>query len=559
MNMLKNEWIPVRLRDGRREWVRPAALARPDVVAFDADRADFNGALAQFAIGLLQMVCAPGSQAEWIVRWRKPLDEAKLHEALSPWAAHFGFDGEGVRFMQDIELRAADGDPVPIANLLIETPGENTLKNHGDHFVKRGQVGRMCPCCAALALFTLQVNAPAGGAGHRTSLRGGGPLTTLLVPSDRVDAPRSLWHLLWLNVLPMSDFPRPDDPEALEEPHFKLPWLASIAAVQSDGGSVAPVQVHPLHVLWAMPRRIRLDFDATEAGTCDLCHRPSERLVSRYVTRNYGLNYKGAWRHPLTPHYAVKDDALPMHPQPGGLGWRHWLGLVLGMDNDKRHITPAAVVSRFLGNPLLRGTDQSLRLWAFGYDMDNMKARCWYEATMPLYDLADGDAAALKWLREDITLWLDGAERVLGYARSAVKDAWFGAEARGDFSHIDAAYWSATEAMFYRMLRETLAAARSGTAIEGEALRQRWLTHLQSVALRLFEQDLVGAGPIERQNPRRVAAAHHQLRANLYGPKLRSALALPTVAAPAPRAARKTAAGAGSGARSRKPAGSTPA
>jgi CRISPR system Cascade subunit CasA len=29
------------------------------------------------------------------------------------------------------------------------------------------------------------------------------------------------------------------------------------------------------------------------------------------------------------------------------------------------------------------------RLWAFGYDMDNMKARCWYEAQMPLYEIEE--------------------------------------------------------------------------------------------------------------------------------------------------------------------------
>ena len=27
---------------------------------------------------------------------------------------------------------------------------------------------------------------------------------------------------------------------------------------------------------------------------------------------------------------------LPLHPQPGGLGYRHWLGWVLGLRSDKR-------------------------------------------------------------------------------------------------------------------------------------------------------------------------------------------------------------------------------
>lgn len=531
--LLETAWIPVRLRDGSRSWISPSALMRHDLVAFDADRADFNGALAQFSIALLQTVWAPSSRIDWAVRWRSPPDEQAWREALAPWRKYFEFDGAGPRFMQDFDLRANDGDPVPIANLLIETPGENTLKNHGDHFVKRNQVERMCTCCAALALLTLQINAPAGGAGHRTGLRGGGPLTTLLVPSDSQQTPRSLWHMLWLNVLPATEFAGSGDLEDDAEPHFMMPWLKSINVVQPEGGALAPTQVHPLQVLWSMPRRIRLDTASVTSGVCDLCRRPSDRLLSQYVTRNYGLNYKGAWRHPLTPYYETKDDKLPMHPQPGGLGWRHWLGLVLGQQSDKRRIEAAAVVSRFLSDTTLQRSGMSLRLWAFGFDMDNMKARCWYEATMPLYELAEVDQKARQRLQDDISAWLAGADLVVGYLRSAVKDAWFKVEARGDFSHVDAAFWSRTEVMFYRLLRDTLAGLRLDTPVDGHALKEAWRRHLQAVALQLFEDDLVGAGPIERQNLARVAEAHRQLRASLHGPKLRAALALPALVDPA--------------------------
>ena len=47
MNLLTEPWLPVRKRDGTREWIGPSRLSDPDIVAFDADRADFNGALAQ--------------------------------------------------------------------------------------------------------------------------------------------------------------------------------------------------------------------------------------------------------------------------------------------------------------------------------------------------------------------------------------------------------------------------------------------------------------------------------------------------------------------------------
>ena len=90
----------------------------------------------------------------------------------------------------------------PIAALLIEQPGDKTLKDNTDLFIHRGQMQSLCPACAAAALYTLQAFAPSGGKGHRTSMRGGGPLSTLLKG-------RNLWESVWLNVLPSG--PRPDE------------------------------------------------------------------------------------------------------------------------------------------------------------------------------------------------------------------------------------------------------------------------------------------------------------------------------------------------------------
>ena len=372
------------------------------------------------------------------------------------------------------------------------------------------------------------MNAPAGGAGHRTGLRGGGPLTTLLVADGGPGTSRSLWHTLWLNVRPRSRFLSAGDDASKSAAPFTFPWRASITAIQKEGGQIAPVQVHPAHVFWAMPRRIRLDFEATAIGACDVCGQSSGRLITRYVTRNYGLNYKGLWSHPLSPYYESKEGLLPLHPQPDGLGYRHWLGWALGMQNKKRRVESAPAVARFLEDE--RRVGIGLRLWAFGFDMDNMKARCWYEATVPLYSLADCDAAAQRALRDDVGDWLAGAELVGSYLRGAVKDAWFGGDARGDFGFIDAAFWSRTEPLFYSLLRSRIQAARDGGELDHAAPREEWSAKLKSTALHLFETELVGTGPVERMNPARVAAAHNQLRVNLNGPKLRTALALPVEA-----------------------------
>ena len=541
MNLLEESWMPVRLHGGGREWIAPHQLSDPRIAAFDAPRADFNGALAQFAIGLLQTATPVDSPIAWRRLFNTPPDAASLSEWFAPHGRAFEFDGNGARFMQDFDLRAVDGEPVGIGNLLIEAPGENTVKNNGDHFIKRGGIHSLCPHCAVLALFTLQLNAPAGGAGHRTGLRGGGPLTTLLVAQASPGMPRSLWHDLWLNVQERHVFHAGGGDSDFTAPQLSFPWLAGVDAIQKKGGETAPVQTHPAHVFWATPRRIRLDLDAVGQGLCDLCGRESARLVRQYVTHNYGLNYKHNWKHPLSPYYETKEGLLPVHPQPGGLGYRHWLGWVLGMQTQKRKVERAAVIEHFFVAKAEQLPGARLRLWAFGFDMDNMKARCWYEATVPLYALGECAPSEQKNLREDVGAWLAGAEIAASFLRGAVKDAWFRRDARGDFSFVDTSFWSGTETAFYVLLRDRIGTARNASAWDRIAHVERWQQALQRVALDLFDTQFVGAGPIERQDPARVASAHRHLRANLYGPKLRDALGLPSISKDKPKPARKAA------------------
>ncbi len=535
MNLLHDPWMPVRDANSQRHWITPSQLADPQWRAFDADRPDFNGALAQFAIGLLQTTTPVADSIEWRGLFNVPPNAATLQQWFAPVTAAFELDGDGPRFMQDFAL-GTDGVAVnDISGLLVDAAGENTVKNNADHFVKRAQMNALCPACAATALFTLQLNAPAGGAGHRTGLRGGGPLSTLVLAPEG----SHLWHDLWMNVRDRPALLAQGGNDTHANMQRTFPWLGPITELQAQKGELAQAQVHPAHVYWAMPRRIRLETAGPATGRCDACGRTSHNLFSRYATKNYGLNYKGTWTHPLSPYYEGKEGWLPVHPQPDGLGYKHWLGWVLGVAGEKKTVRVAQVVERALMLPL-RQTGGALRLWAFGYDMDNMKARCWYESTLPLYDLADCDRDTRQQLQAEVSRWLAGAELTGMFLRGAVKDAWFSADARGDFAHIDATFWSATERAFYRHLQTLIEAARSGTEHPALPVRGAWHTTLRNTALRLFDQSFVGAGAIERQNPRRIALAYKQLRNSLHGPKLRSALGLP-VDDPKPKPARKSA------------------
>src|SRR5207244_8367952 len=125
----------------------------------------------------LKTTMAPKDDRAWRTGLTQPPEPDRLSEAFQSVSAAFDLDGAGARFMQDLKL--TDGEDKEIAPLLIEAPGGSTLRNNTDFFIKRGSVEQMCYSCVATALFTLQINAPSGGVGHRTSLRGGDPLTIL--------------------------------------------------------------------------------------------------------------------------------------------------------------------------------------------------------------------------------------------------------------------------------------------------------------------------------------------------------------------------------------------
>ncbi|MCS6944996.1 MAG: type I-E CRISPR-associated protein Cse1/CasA [Sutterellaceae bacterium] len=543
--MLEERWIPIRRASGRRERIAPHQVTdgidTDPVVALDAPRPDFNGALIQFLIGLVQTAWVLRDQ-DWDreeMLWSPP-PPVELERMFAPLKEAFQFDGDGPRFMQDLTLKPTD-DPAQneISALLIDFPGAQAFEKNADHFVKRDSAGAMCPHCAATALFCLMTNAPSGGVGHRTSLRGGGPLTTLVtyVPVTLEHPPSALWRDVACNILERSAFVGWKQRPCLAD---VFPWMQAIDQTMGRSGEVQPNDVSPLQVFWAMPRRIRLHFPGSGAGTCALCGLQTSQLITHYDTKNYGLNYKGCWQHPLSPYYRSrpKDPLLPVHPQPDGMTYRHWLGWVLGSKRPGREVVPAKAVQSFHSSRVEPG---QLRLWAFGYDMDNMKARCWYETTLPLFDLpldrrgaADGNDVVVG----IVDRLISAAEYVVFSLRLAVRDAWSAnGELRGDLGFVEASFWNRTEQAFFAIVERAIRLVRQHGRDADDLstpLRREWLETLRRAALRIFDE-VAARGSVEAGNPTRLAAAYRGLRQRLYGDELQRTLGLiPASAGAAP-------------------------
>ncbi len=515
-NLVEEGWIPVLTRSGCGKRIAPYEITKDfngdNIASLDAPRPDFNGALIQFLIGLVQTCLPPKSDEpdlEWEDRLQDPPSPEELHQAFSKYSHAFNLDGDGPRFMQDLELRT--GEARSINALTIEAPGGKTLDDNKDHFIKRGGLTGMCRACVATALFTLQTNAPSGGSGHRTSLRGGGPLTTLVISERDI-----LWESIWLNVLTESSFEEcvgPGNKRPADSDRF--PWLSATRCSDDKTGVITtPQDTHPSQVFWAMPRRIHLDFSHTEIGGCSVCGATDELLVQQFIAKNHGVKYEPPWRHPLSP-YNVKGQENPtaVHGQPGGITYRHWLGLVQktsetsGKKAPKIEKLPAYVVNEFR---IARQEYTKTRylVWAFGYDMDNMKARCWYDSQMPLHHISEENRNKYEGEAEALVM---SAQQVAGNLRGALKRAWFpeGKAIRGDFGFVDSAFWHETESTFYSTLGNIK--ERLETKQDTIEIRDRWHKALCDQSERIFDQYVL-SGPIEDADPKRIAIARTNLR-----------------------------------------------
>lgn len=481
MNLITALWLSYRFRDGSERQLPISAIVDPEVVDFALPRADFHGAAYQFAIGLLQTVMAPKDKYDWHERYQSPPSKDALAASLAQVAHAFELDGDGPRFMQDLD--PLDGtSPGPVSGLLIEAPGGNTLKLNTDHFIKRGMAEVLSPEMAALALFTLQINAPSGGQGHRTGLRGGGPLTTLVLPHED---DTSLWQKLWLNIQSRESWEY-DDPDYQSAELF--PWMGPTRISKAKGSDIYADDVHPLAMFWAMPRRIRLLFEDQE-GICQLNLKSSPRLCRQYRTSNYGNNYVGNWEHPLT-HYRFNpkkpdEDYLSTKGQPGGIQYKQWHSLSF-VDREEGSL-PAKVVQDFVREKSAFfdfDWGEAPRLWAFGFDMDNMKARGWYNSEFPLIRL---EPELRDVLLSEIKAMQSLAQEVLWHCRTQIKAAWFDkpADAKGDTSHIDLQFWQRTQGDFFHMVKALLSTTDGRLTPEAAS---RWLRALSFQTRELFDE-----------------------------------------------------------------------
>lgn len=457
-NLLIDPWLPIVRKDGSRDIIALCDIVEGyknnPVIDIEAPRPDLRNGIFQLLIGVLQVMAIPEDEDEWEDLWYEPYSEHDLNLKFSKYEDCFVIDNiQGPAFMQDYDWNELYGlkESRPIENLLIDGPGENTIKMNKDHFVKRDQVQVMDPYWASIVLYTLQTFSPAGGPGFRVGLRGGGPLSTIVLPNKR-DA--TLWEKLWLNIFDLEKVTGWVGFSNKKEIVDIFPWMGPTRTSINDE-ITTPDHCHPFQMYFGMPQRIRLEF-SNNSGVCALGGVSTDTEVVRYTILPRGVNYEGPWLHPLNAYSLnpKKPDTEPLSVkgQPGGVSYRHWLGL----NRRTEHYMPAKVVSH-----LGRGSKRDVLdkhgaiLWVAGFDMDNAKARCWYESTLPFFEIPPESDIRVNEIVEAMIL---AANESVKSIRSCIKQSWFDRpkDAKGDTSFLDTSFWQNTEGSFYANLQQII-------------------------------------------------------------------------------------------------------
>jgi CRISPR system Cascade subunit CasA len=337
-----------------------------------------------------------------------------------------------------------------------------------------------------------------------------------VIPAGKLNC---LWKTLWLNVLTLEDHFNKKPKIATAE---VFPWMGKTYESKNDV-QVSPEMVDELQLYWGTPRRIRL-FEYSENGVCDVCGCTA-RIWKSYKTINYGVKYSSKWLHTLSPYrrQQEKDESISLiatKGKQGGFSYHDWLSLTLVNDPKKKQT--AQVIRNFIEKKRWCISDSNFRIWCYGFDMDNMKARCWYDQTMPILVLpADKCPVFIENIQKVISAALDSA-RLL---RDQVKAAWFKRpkEAKGDTYFILSSFWEETESSFF-VLASKIREAIVSDVSAGSILVQ-WHAIIIKTAERLFDHFAL-QDTDEIKNMKRIAEAAKALSNILHSPKTKSIQAL---------------------------------
>jgi CRISPR system Cascade subunit CasA len=385
VHLIHDPWLMVKKSDGSRHPIGPCDLVDIEIVDVDGPRADLIVAARTFLIGLVTTAGLAETERDWQRLYDNPPTAETISAALARFAPAFELLGKGNRFCQ-YKAVVEDGARQRIASLLIDGPSEESDERNHDVMI---DVVGFAPSIAALALYALQQFAPSGGRGHRQSMRGGSPMSTL------VSGGRTLWQNVWLNVETNEQLAARSPRQWQHPPAIGdvFPWMGPVRTSEAQLETTTS-DAHPLQVYWQMPRLLLLEAGDAGNDRCGLTGESSNTLVRGYYRRQLGVKYSVDWRHPHVPYVRKGPGVVPVRAFARASHVTDWLGIIYRDQHGDRE--PAAVVSTASTHRVWSITDASPRVDVFGFDMQNRKVLGAISHVMPIIRVDPVDADDLR-------------------------------------------------------------------------------------------------------------------------------------------------------------------
>jgi len=517
-NLLFDSWIPIKTRQGgNRPLIKAYEIVQKDIIGLDAPRADFNAALMQFLIGLLQTVLAPKNPKEWRTLFNQPPSEDELKRKFKEKDIEDAFylDGDGYRFMQDISIKD-QGNMAGVIKLIPGIVGENTVKKNKDFFLKSSQLSRVSVSNLVTGLYLYHnycLSEKGGKFGqHHGSFRKRNTLTVFIIKEAG-----SLWENLWLNIIQNNKYRALISSDLIES---NFVWMHDFPNEKKQNDNNMTIK----DIYWSMPRRVWVDFTELKKGICDLTSKETEVIENIFIKEN-GIEYRTELtRHPLIPYSKDDKGVHPIKINGEGITYGDWLALVGG-----------DTASENLLEHMNRNLDGSFKILVCGYLNHSREAKtlCWFQNKMPIYGTGL-EKDVQKAIENEIDRYIQASNKIGnsrgGYLTTAIKSAWFGEskeknkDKKKAFNNergteIAKSFWTNTENKFYELIKKMYDNSHDLTDEERFKLKRDWYRHIKDEATKLF--NLWAFKSSIQTNPRRIAEAHNKLLINLNSKSLK--------------------------------------
>lgn len=570
-NLLEQQWIPVVRSDNQRVWIRPSEITSDyinnPILRLDFDRADFNGSILQFLIGLLQTCSAPEQSDDcleertvWRDRFFTPPSPEILGAEFNVYKHAFNLDGEYPRFMQDETVQDQDSSEWEIYKILIDGFGAS------DHFGKFEKITSLGYRSLAAALICHQINTTNSAGGqdgqYRSSLRNAGFLTTILVskegesPSKRqnINQRGTLWETLWLNVLPTNTFNRTTGNPKKNTLESIFPWMGPTRISSSEDKKITPEDSHPLTIYWATPRRIHLDFNIAQKGICSLCGDNEELVLSSFKVKIFGNNYK-LWQHHLTPG-VYDENGIPSgfyETKKSGTRYSDWLGIITNIENEKLKTKISKTIEYYRYGEDNQDEEDlrsiiapNTKVAAFGFVNDKAKILTYQFGELPIITVKKEYLYHMDRIASQYIESADFAAKSLGEATKACdnikafafvfvkkKNKWeWKWESKkqklkkesGLVISTESLFWERTENDFYKIIKKTakeLQENNEPASIAISQIKEEWRRIIAKKALDIFHET-ASACPPQQSDIRSIVRAELELQWAVNGSKKNS-------------------------------------